>query len=92
MTSIDWWNVLLDDARNHGPEAVKLVLQVGETRFNALLSGRFSRSYNNFLDGKPPEESTGLGMYESYEADLKAVLVLRPDRLHFPSERKDPDA
>ena len=86
MTSIDWWNVLLDDARSHGPDAVKLVLQVGEDRFNTLLRGRFSRAYSNFLDGKPPEAPSGLGMYESYEADLKAVLVLRPGRLRFPSE------
>ncbi len=89
MTSIDFWQVLLDDARRHGPDALKLVLQVGETRFNTLLDGRASRAYANFLDGKPAEQSQGLGIYDSYEADMKALLVLRPGRFDFPSERKD---
>ncbi len=89
MTSIDFWQMLLDDAASHGPEAVKLVRTVGETRFNSLLDGRASRAYAAFLDGKPPQPSEGGGIYKSYEASMRALLVLRPDRFDFPSERKD---
>jgi hypothetical protein len=88
MSSYDWWGMLVEDARAKGPEALKLVLQVGETRFNTLLDGRASAAYSRILNGQPPKASTGQGLYESYEADMRRLLVLRPDRFDFPSERK----
>jgi hypothetical protein len=88
MSSYDWWAMLVEDARATGPEALKLVLQVGEARFNTLFDGRASAAYGRILNGQPPKASTGLGLYASYEADMRELLVLRPDRFDFPSERK----
>jgi len=87
MTSIDWWSVLVEDARKRGPDALKLVMTVGEDRAAALINAMAETAYARFLDGLPPKKSDGASLYEALEVDLRSVLKLRAGRFDFPSER-----
>ena len=77
----------MEDARSKGPEALKLVMTVGEERATRLINAIAEKAYARFLDGLQPKKSDGASIYAALEADLRSVLKLRPGRFDFPSER-----